>query len=68
MLAHEHRWQHAWHAEEYGAGRNEKAFGYWENRRNQKCKPDFITLHGGSGRFAIRPVEIHKIQAVVDAA
>src|SRR4051812_6888955 len=41
VLAHEHRWRRAWHAEGDGAGRNEKAFGYWENRRNQKCKSDF---------------------------
>ena len=27
-----------------------------------------LTLHGGSRRFAIRPVEIHKIQPVFEAA
>lgn len=27
-----------------------------------------LTLHGGSGRVAIRPVEIHKIQPVFEAA
>jgi len=27
-----------------------------------------LDLHGGSGRFAIRPVEIHKIRPVFEAA
>ena len=27
-----------------------------------------LTLHGGSGRFASRPVQIHKVQRVFEAA
>jgi fructose/tagatose bisphosphate aldolase len=34
------RWQHARHVEKHGAGRNEKAFGYREDRSNQKCNAD----------------------------